>query len=253
VVLVLRSRLLLGLAAGLLAVGLIAAAGDALAARPQAPVLWRVDTAAPEVALTFDDGPNPTYTPQVLATLTANGAVGTFFVLGTQVQRYPALVRDEAATGSEVCPHGWQHVTLRGRSAAFVRTTVTRTADSLSALGVAPCHLFRFPYFASDAASRRAVSDLGYRIVAADVDTQDWQRPGAGTMAQQVLAHLRAGDIILFHDGGGNRSQTVRALQMVLAGLAAKGLKPVTVSTLLASAQRAPAAGGGPGPSSAAG
>jgi peptidoglycan/xylan/chitin deacetylase (PgdA/CDA1 family) len=124
---------------------------------------------------------------------------------------------------------------LRGRSTAFVQGQVTRTADYLKNLGVAPCRLFRFPYFSSDLTSRRAVADLGYKMVAANVDTRDWSGRPSGAMASQVLATLKAGDIILFHDAGGNRSQTVQAVRAVLAGMAAKGLRPVTVQTLLAS------------------
>lgn len=234
------------LAVGCALVLAAAAARIALGARGDPPVIWSVPTDAPEVALTFDDGPDPTYTPQVLALLRSQRAVATFFVLGLQAERFPALVRQEAAEGSQVCPHGWSHTRLRGRSAEFVRQQVTRTAAYLRQLGVPACPLFRFPYFSSDLTSRRAVADLGYRIVAADVDTRDWSGRAAGTMASQVLAALKPGDIVLFHDAGGHRAQTVRAVRAVLEGMAAKGLRAVTLQTLLASARpRTPPAASG--------
>ena len=205
----------------------------ALGAHADPPVIWSERTRAPEVALTFDDGPDPTYTPQILGLLRAHHAVATFFVLGTQAERFPAVVRQEAADGSLVCPHGWQHAQLRGRSAEFVQSQVTRTAGLLQTLGAPPCRLFRFPYFASDRTARRAVADLGYQIVAATIDTRDWSGRSAGAMTGQVLAALKPGEIILFHDGGGNRAQTVAAVRAVLAGMAEKGLKAVTVQTLL--------------------
>jgi peptidoglycan/xylan/chitin deacetylase (PgdA/CDA1 family) len=213
---------------------------------PPDGVIWRVPTRAPEIAVTFDDGPDPVYTPQVLQELTRHAAVGTFFVLGVQAERYPDLVRAVAAQGSEVCSHGWNHTMLRGRSAAAVEASVLRTQALLRQLGLPPCPLFRFPYFASDPTSRGAVARLGYRIVAANQDTRDWQLPPPERMAERVLSTLRPGDIVLFHDGGGPRSGTVRALGMILRALPARGLKAVTVSTLLRDA--AGAAGRGPSP-----
>lgn len=238
VVLRLRWRPLVAVLCGLVvtAVG----ARVALGSHADPPVIWSVRTSAPEVALTFDDGPDPTYTPKILNLLRTHHAVATFFILGTQAERFPELVRQEAAAGSLVCPHGWQHLQLRGRPAGFVQSQVTRTAALLQTLGAPGCRLFRFPYFSSDASARRAVADLGYQLVAAGIDTRDWSGRSAGAMASQVLAALKPGEIILFHDGGGNRAQTVRAVQAVLAGMAEKGLKAVTLQTLLDAAEPPP-------------
>ncbi len=207
--------------------------------------IWRVSTAAPDVAITFDDGPDPMFTPRMLAVLNRFGAVGTFFVLGMQVARYPGVIRQEATQGSEVCNHGYSHRILRGRADAFVSGDVRHTQIMLDGLGVPRCRLFRFPYLASDAASRSVVTHLGYRIIAANVDTQDWRQPNPEKMAAHVLGRLRAGDIILLHDGGGVRARTVQALGLILRGMAQRGLHAVTVSQLLATVPhgRPPAAG----------
>ena len=196
-------------------------------------VIWRVPTTSPMVALTFDDGPDPLYTAQVLRQLAAHRAVGTFFVLGQQVERYPGLVRAEVAEGSEVCNHGWSHQMLRGRPSTAVADNVTRTQSVLQRTGAPPCNLFRFPYFASDQTARDTVARLGYRMIGASLDTEDWRRPKARRMADAVLSRVRPGDIILFHDAGGPRPQTVQAVGMVLDGLRQHGLRAVTVNQLL--------------------
>ncbi len=207
--------------------------GPSIARLPAGRVITAVRTAAPEVALTFDDGPDPTYTPAVLAVLKSFRAVGTFFVLGSQVKRFPSLARQAVAEGSQVCNHGYGHERLRGRSAAFVRGNVTRTASILGRIGLPHCNLFRFPYFLSDATSRAAVHAMGYRIVAAGCDSSDYQEPPAKVMAQRVLRCVQPGSIILFHDAGGNRRNSVAALRLVLAGLRARHLRPVTLGQLL--------------------
>lgn len=242
--LVLRVRSLGALALGLTLVASLAVARMARAnggkeggGDPSASirhnVIWRVPTTAPEVAITFDDGPDPTYTPQVLRQLANHGATATFFVLGIQAERYPGLVRSEVAEGSEVCNHGWAHQMLRGRSAATVEQDVVRTQAVLKRTGLPECDLFRFPYFASDATARMTVARLGYRMIAANVDTEDWRGPAAQRMADGVLARIRPGDIILFHDAGGQRDRTVQAVGMVLDGLPRHGLRAVTVGALL--------------------
>lgn len=207
--------------------------------RPSAAavVIWRVATGTPDVALTFDDGPDPTNTPVVLAALRRYHAVATFFVLGRQAERYPELTRAMAQGGSEVCSHGYAHTMLRGQSPAAVTAEVERTATVLRRIGVGGCRLFRFPYFASDETARHVVAALGYRAIAASVDPQDWRGGTGQRIARQVFAELRPGDIILLHDGGGRRRATLAGLDLILAGLADRGLQTVTVTQLLADAR----------------
>jgi len=226
----------------LASLGLVAASGRGSQPGRRRPalengVIWSVPTTAPDIAITFDDGPDPTYTPMVLSMLHKHRAVATFFVLGRQAQVYPELVKQEVAQGSEVCSHGWSHAKLRRMTVAAVQAEVRRTATLLQQLG-AKCRLFRFPYFMSDAAARAAVTALGYRLVGANLDTRDWYRRPAAIMARDVLDRAHAGDIILLHDGGGPRSGSVEALRLILEGLPRLGLHPVTMSQLLAEAAR---------------
>ncbi len=199
-------------------------------------VIWRVPTDSPDVALTFDDGPDPTFTPQILGLLEEAHAEATFFVLGSQVSLYPGIARREASDGFQVCNHGWSHRMLRGVSAAVVEQDVVRTRALLQQIQVPACNLFRFPYFASDATARDVVTRLGYRIVAANVDSLDWRARRPQTMAARVLAAVRPGDIILLHDAGGPRGRTVAAVALILAGLRDRHLQAVTVQELLQAA-----------------
>lgn len=243
-VLVLRRRavaaiaiaLLLGMA--VMVTRLAAASGGTKSSEPLPAdaVLLRVPTRLPAIALTFDDGPDPQNTPGVLAGLRAHGAVATFFVTGRQVDAFPALVQQERAEGSEVCNHSWRHPVFRGMSPGAVGAELGRTEARLTALGVGGCRLFRFPYFSSDGAARAAVAALGYRMIGASVDTQDWRGRSAPTIAKGVLAQVRPGDIVLMHDGGGPRPRTVAALGLILDGLPGLGLRTATVTQLLASA-----------------
>ena len=225
-------------ALGLSGTRVASVAGQPLAGLKGGRVITAVHTEAPEVAITFDDGPDPTYTPAVLAVLKSFGAVGTFFVLGSQVERYPSLAQQVVAEGSQVCNHGYGHERLRGRSAAFVRESVARAASVLARIGLPHCNLFRFPYFLSDATARAAVHTMGYRIVAAGCDSADYQEPPASVMTRRVLRCVHPGSIILFHDAGGNRRRTVAALSLVLAGLRARRLRPVTLGRLLGTGNR---------------
>ncbi len=233
-------RLLTGtaLATAFLVVGLgLAHEVRAQDQRPRTPsVLWQVTTPAPEVALTFDDGPSPVYTPPILAALSAYHAHATFFVLGSLAAQYPDVVRQEQAEGSQVCNHGMSHIMLVGRTAAVVTDQVEDAASILRSIGVPECPLFRFPYFASDATARTTVQRLGYLMIGANVDTEDWRGRSAAKIAATALQDIEPGDIILMHDAGGTRTPTVQAVTLILKGLQERNLRAVTVGQLLASA-----------------
>lgn len=196
-----------------------------------------MNTAKPFVALTFDDGPSPTYTPQILSLLSRYNARATFFVLGVEVRANPKLLKDIAAQGSEVGSHSVNHADLGTLGAEAIRRHVTLGAEAIrKVLGRAP-RLFRPPYGSMPLWARTIVVAEGQTPVLWDIDTQDWARPGTRLIASRVLDHVRAGDIVLFHDGGGNRSETVAALEIILPALRERGLQPVTLDTLLASGE----------------
>ncbi|MCC7352440.1 MAG: polysaccharide deacetylase family protein [Anaerolineae bacterium] len=175
------------------------------------------------VYLTFDDGPtDPRWTPQVLAVLAQHNAHVTFFVLGQQAEKYPKLIETQVAAGHTVANHTNSHVSLDGISREKFFEEVSATKDVLEER---ESKCLRPPYGATDAYTRAYAEELGYRIVMWDIDTEDWKRPGAESIAARVLKNVFPGAIILFHDGGGDRAQTVEALATVLNELAKQGYR----------------------------
>jgi len=182
------------------------------------------------VALTFDDGPWPNSTAQILAILVQRQAPATFFVVGRQVERYPELVRRELAAGMAVGSHSWSHPQPFDRLPVVrIRDEIVRGRRSLQALGVRPVG-FRPPGGATSPAVAATGQAVGDRTVLWSVDPADW-RPGvtADQLVQRVLAGARPGAIVLLHDGGGDRSATVAALPTIIDGLRRLGLTPTVV------------------------
>ena len=180
----------------------------------------------PVVYLTFDDGPHPTWTPQVLNVLAKHGATATFFVLGQNVLAYPELAARLVEEGHDPENHTFDHASLdkvdRETFIAEVRDT-DRAIHEAAGEQADPIACLRPPYGAYDAQTGTLAAELGKTLTLWTVDPQDWRRPGADQIAEHLLAHARPGAILLMHDGGGERSQTVAALDRVLRELSARG------------------------------
>jgi peptidoglycan/xylan/chitin deacetylase (PgdA/CDA1 family) len=177
------------------------------------------------VALTFDDGPWPHTTAQILAILTERQAPATFFVVGRQVQRYPELVRQELAAGMAVGSHSYSHLQPFDRlPPARLRAEIVQGRRTLHPWRVRLVG-FRPPGGAAPPAVVAAAQEFGDRTVLWSVDPADWH-PGvtANQLVQRVLAAARPGAIVLLHDGGGDRSATVAALPAIIDGLRRLGL-----------------------------
>lgn len=181
------------------------------------------DTRDKVLFLTFDDGPvDPSWTPQVLETLARHDARATFFVLGNLVKRFPRLIDSIVDAGHVVANHTYDHHTLDSISReAFFKEVL----DTEEAVGEDMVKCLRPPYGATDAYTRAYATELGYEIIMWDVDTEDWRRPGADTIASRVLNNAYPGAVVLMHDGGGDRSQTIAALEEVLKELDAEGYR----------------------------
>jgi peptidoglycan/xylan/chitin deacetylase (PgdA/CDA1 family) len=177
------------------------------------------------VALTFDDGPWPRTTEQILAILIRRQASATFFVVGRQVERYPELVRREQVAGMALGSHSYSHPQSFDRlPMAHIRDEIARGRRSLVPLGVRPVG-FRPPGGAASPAVAAAAQGLGDRTVLWSVDPADWQPSvTSDQLVQRVLAAVRPGAVVLLHDGGGNRSATVAALPAIIDGLRRLGL-----------------------------
>ncbi len=190
-----------------------------------------------EVALTFDDGPSPGATRQILDLLRSHGAHATFFVLGAELERFPGLGVAEAREGNEVADHGMTHKSLPSLGKARMLYELRATADLIRELTGKPPAFARPPYGNMDQRVVQTARSLHMSVALWTTDTLDWQTPGAATIARRALQNLKPGQIILMHDGGGPRQQTVQAVGTILGALDARGYKAVTLAQLVQDAR----------------
>ena len=183
------------------------------------------------VALTFDDGPDPRWTPQILRILSERRAPGAFFMVGSMASQYPRLVRRVAAAGHGLGGHTWNHVSMRGLSATGWANEVTRTVRLLSRTPERDraIRCFRPPYHSYDSTVVSRLDADGLTTVTWSIDPQDWRRPGADAIVATVLEELTPGGIVVLHDGGGDRSQTVEALPRIIRSVRARGYRIVPI------------------------
>lgn len=187
------------------------------------------------VALTFDDGPSPDDTATMLTTLEQTHTPATFFVVGSNVRRYPDLVRREARDGFALGIHTWDHPYMTKLSPDQREWELAATAQAIhNVLGAAYCLRFWRPPFGdyNDDVLTQARS-LGLTTVTWDVDPQDWSSPGVKVIVDRVLSAVHSGAIILLHDGYHSRWETAQALPLIIKGLKRRGYIPVTLPTLL--------------------
>jgi peptidoglycan-N-acetylglucosamine deacetylase len=204
-----------------------------------------------KVAITFDDGPDPQWTPKILDVLKKYNAKATFFLIGAEVEKFPGIAKRIFNEGHEIGNHTFTHPDISNISKRYFEVELNLTERLFeSKLGVKP--VFMRPPYAIDEAPDTAdqvrplelSQDMGYIAVGEKIDPNDWRdnpRRPAKDLADDVLANLppcapgnlRCGNVILFHDGGGDRSQTVLALDMVLSGLKERGYQVVPVSDLM--------------------
>lgn len=191
---------------------------------PTGPSGSRRTTGAEYVALTFDDGPDPRFTPEVLALLREHDVKATFCVVGQLAEAYPDLIRDIAADGHTLCNHSWDHdIGLGSRSVSEIRQNLTRTNQAIQAAapGVRVSY-YRQPGGAWTDRVVDVAEELGMSSLHWTVDPQDWALPGADVITAVVTQGTIDGAIVLLHDGGGERQGTVTALRRFLPVLATR-------------------------------
>ena len=193
-----------------------------------------------QVAITFDDGPDPRWTPQILDILKAANVKAAFFLVGVNAERYPGLVRRIVDEGHEIGNHTYYHPNLALCWPEHIRLELNATQLLLETITGRATTLFRPPYAAdtsptqlSELTPLKIAEDLNYLVVLESIDPQDWAKPGADIIVQRVKQQRRDGSIILLHDAGGDRSQTVEALPRILDWLHTRGDTVVPLSTLL--------------------
>ncbi|MFE2173367.1 polysaccharide deacetylase family protein, partial [Kitasatospora sp. NPDC059462] len=185
--------------------------------------VYELDAGQRVVALTIDDGPDPRHTPTVLALLEQYGIRATFFLIGENATEHTGLVREIAARGHHIANHTWTHPDLRSLSEGKVRDELERTSDLLHRTTGKVPSWFRAPGGDWSSTALRVSAELGMRPMAWSVDPRDWARPGTGVITDRILRDVRPGAIVLNHDGGGDRSQTVAALKTYLPVLIDSG------------------------------
>jgi cellulose synthase/poly-beta-1,6-N-acetylglucosamine synthase-like glycosyltransferase/peptidoglycan/xylan/chitin deacetylase (PgdA/CDA1 family) len=191
------------------------------------------------IALTFDDGPDPDWTPRIARTLRRLRVPATFFVVGERVARYPGIVRDLVRDGFEIGDHTFHHASLSGLPGWQRGLEISLTESAVAgAAGIRP-RLVRPPYSsepntvtADAASSYAAIARDGYLIALSNLDSEDWRRPGIATIVRRSTPEGERGGIVLMHDGGGDRSQTIAALERLVPRLERRGFRFVTLSTL---------------------
>jgi peptidoglycan/xylan/chitin deacetylase (PgdA/CDA1 family) len=202
------------------------------------PTFSEVKTSQKIVALTFDDGPYPPYTAQVLDILREEGVPATFFVIGRNVAKYPDLVRRTVAEGHQVGNHTFNHVDLLKADRATIADEVDRTQKVIAAVTGAPAKVVRPPHGFRDAVVLEVMAERGLKVVEWSVLSRDWTNPGVETIVKRTLDKVKSGAVILLHDGDGvagaaPRAQTVAAAREIIRALKAQGYKFVTVDEIL--------------------
>jgi peptidoglycan-N-acetylglucosamine deacetylase len=195
-----------------------------------------------QIALTFDDGPDPVWTPQILNILAEHGIRATFFVIGERGERYQKILWDEFATGHLIGNHTYLHPHLGEISNLRLKWEINATQRVVQAVTGHSTVLFRSPYdvdveptLAEQLYPLHQATQMGYLVVRAAVDSKDYEKPGSDRIVENVMTGLHDNDahVIVFHDGGGDRQQTVAALKKLIPQLAAQGYQFVGIEDLL--------------------
>ena len=205
-----------------------------------ASVIHSGGTRPHQVALTFDDGPDPEWTPQILDILKREKVSATFFIVGEKAESEPGLIQRILEEGHELGNHTFTHPNLSKTSEGQIRLELNATRRLLEGITGRSLLFFRPPYnadsnpqTAADLRPLRIARQLGYLTIGQSVDSRDWERPGAESILEAVKEGRAHGQTVLFHDAGGDREQTVEALPLVIRYLRSRGDEMVTVGTLL--------------------
>jgi peptidoglycan-N-acetylglucosamine deacetylase len=209
---------------------------------PSPYVIQRLGFLSKAIALTFDDGPDPRFTPQILDALKNADVRATFFIIGGNAEKHPELVRRIYAEGHDIGNHTYTHPNIADVSTTQLTLEVSATGRLLESVLGHQTHLFRSPYGEDSEPETQdqvrpmeVLAKQGYIFVGMGIDPGDWKQPGEDTIVSEVIRQAEAveGNVVLLHDSGGDRSQTVRALPRIIAALKERGYRFATVSELL--------------------
>jgi peptidoglycan/xylan/chitin deacetylase (PgdA/CDA1 family) len=194
----------------------------------------------PFIALTFDDGPDPLYTPRILDILKEKEVPATFFLIGRHARQYPDIVRRMAEEGHDIGNHTHSHRNLYGLDEPNTWSEIAQADEIISDIIDSKIYLFRPPRGMYTQATIKFAHELQYTTVLWSISSRDWAEISTGNVARNILRNTKGGDILLFHDSGsiigtsgGYRYNTVNALPSIIDGLRAQGFHFVTVSQLM--------------------
>jgi peptidoglycan-N-acetylglucosamine deacetylase len=196
---------------------------------PPPPPVYYVDDGPKVIALTIDDGPSPIYTPQILQILEKYHVTASFSMVGENVTYYPSVARDVADAGHVIVNHTWDHADLAKLTESQTRAEIGNATDAIhAAVGRTPT-IFRAPYGAWSRTTLEYCASEKLMPLDWSVDPRDWARPGVSKIVSAIMKNTETGAIILEHDGGGDRSETVAALKLAIPRLLDEGyhFKPV--------------------------
>ena len=208
---------------------------------PAHPTLFRQGAVEPDrVAITFDDGPDPEWTPKILDILKKRGVKAAFFIVGEEAERNPDLVRRIVAEGHEIGNHSFTHPNLAELPASMIRLQLNATQRLIESLTGRSTNLFRPPYNADSRPTKleellpiSIAQSLGYMTVLENIDPKDWENPSSAELLERVKSARNDGNILLLHDGGGDRRATVEALPAIIDYLQERGDRITGIGGLL--------------------
>ena len=216
--------------------------GESFETYPSPYVIERHGFIPKTIALTFDDGPDPKFTPQILEALQKADVRATFFVIGGNAEKEPELLRRIFAAGHDIGNHTYTHPNIADVATTQLNLEVSATERLFESVLGRQTHLFRSPYGEDSEPETQdqvkpmdALDQQGYVFVGMRIDPDDWKQPGVDAIVDEVVrqAETGEGNVVLLHDSGGDRSQTVKALPRIIDTLRERGYRFVTVSELL--------------------
>lgn len=197
-------------------------------------IINHVETTHKAVAITFDDGPNPVYTPQVLDIFEEVNGKATFYMIGKHMKEHPEMVKTVTANMHEIGNHTYSHPMLTELTPSDCLHEIEHTHQIIKEMTGKNPTTFRPPYLAYNDETANVIESLGYSTIGAlNLDALDWEQPGVDHIFSKSRNHSTNGSILLFHDGFGDRSQTIAAVRKLVNELTDEGYQLVTVSELL--------------------
>lgn len=197
-------------------------------------IILEVPTDRPYIALTFDDGPDPLYTTQILDILAASGASASFYMVGSMIEKHPEIASKVHEAGHEIGNHTYTHPYPTQIGHERLQDELRMTDRLIRGITGRSPATFRPPYLDFDEGVAAVAESFGYRSIGAvNLETRDWAEPGVEHIVRETRARCRNGSILVLHDGMGDRSQTVEAVRILVPELTQAGYRFVTVSELL--------------------